>query len=44
MKKLKLLVLSGLFLSSLTWGTENENWSAQSTEKQFEQTSMLSRG
>jgi len=41
MKKLKLLVLSGLFLSSLTWGTENENWSAQSTEKQFEQTSGL---
>ncbi|WP_297816894.1 choice-of-anchor H family protein [uncultured Paraglaciecola sp.] len=41
MKKLKLLVLSGLFLSSLTWGKDNESWSAQSTEKQFEQTSRV---
>ncbi len=39
MKNLKLLGLSGLFLSSVAWGTENESWSVQSTEKQFEQTS-----
>jgi hypothetical protein len=41
MKNLKLLVLSGLFLSSVAWGTENESWSAQSTEKQFNKTSEV---
>jgi hypothetical protein len=40
MKNLSLLMLCGLFLSSATlggeWHTENESWSVQSTEKQFE--------
>jgi hypothetical protein len=39
MKYSSLLMVSGLFLSSVVWGTETESWSAQSTEKQFEQTS-----
>lgn len=39
MKKLIWLALSSVFLSNLAWATENENWSAQSTEKQFEKTS-----
>jgi hypothetical protein len=41
MKNLSLLMLSGLLLSSVASATENESWSAQSTEKQFEQTSGL---
>tara|TARA_R110002153_G_scaffold241605_1_gene396729 strand:+ start:9086 stop:9829 length:744 start_codon:yes stop_codon:yes gene_type:complete len=41
MKNSSLLILSGLFLSSVAWGTENESWSAQSTEKQFEKTSEV---
>lgn len=41
MKNLKLLVLSGLFLSQVVWATESENWRVQSTEKQFEKTSEL---
>jgi hypothetical protein len=46
MKNLKLLVLSGLFLSSVfisavVDSSENESWSAQSTEKQFDKTSSL---
>jgi hypothetical protein len=40
MKNLSLLMLCGLFLSSATsggeWNPENESWSVQSTEKQFE--------
>jgi hypothetical protein len=40
MKNLSLLMLCGLFLSSATlgreWNTENESWSVQSSEKQFE--------
>jgi hypothetical protein len=44
MKKLNLLMLSGLLLSSVfvsevVESSENESWSAQSTEKQFGQTS-----
>ena len=39
MKKLKLLVLSGLFLSNLTWSTANESWTSKSTERQFDKTS-----
>ncbi|PKG98710.1 choice-of-anchor H family protein [Paraglaciecola sp. MB-3u-78] len=39
MKNSSLLLLSGVFLSSVAWGTENESWRAQSTEKQFELTS-----
>jgi hypothetical protein len=47
MKNVKLLVLSGLFLSNVfisevVRSSENENWSVQSTEKQFEKTSELS--
>jgi hypothetical protein len=41
MKNLKWLVLSGLFLSGVVWGTENDSWSAQSTERQFEKTSEV---
>lgn len=46
MKSLKLLVLRRLILSSVllsgvAWSSENVNWSAQSTEKQFEKTSEL---
>jgi hypothetical protein len=41
MKNLKLLVLSGLFLSQVVWATESESWRVQSTEKQFEKTSEL---
>jgi hypothetical protein len=39
MKNSSLLMLSGVFLSSVAWGSENASWRAQSTEKQFEQTS-----
>ena len=38
MKNSSLLLVSSLFLSSVVCATENESWSAQSTEKQFEQT------
>lgn len=41
MKNLKLLALSSLFLSGVTWGADNESWSTQSTEKQFDKTSGL---
>jgi hypothetical protein len=45
MKNASLLMLSGLFLSSVIWAsewsTENQSWSAQSTEKQFEQKSGM---
>jgi hypothetical protein len=45
MKNSSLLILSGLFLSGITWGSEwnadNEGWSVQSTETQLEQTSGL---
>lgn len=39
MKNSSLLMLSSFFISSVVWGTENESWSARSTEKQFETTS-----
>jgi hypothetical protein len=39
MKNLNGLVLSSLLISSVVWGAENESWSVQSTEKQFEKTS-----
>ena len=43
MKNSSLLILSGLFLSGITWGSEgdadNEGWRVQSTETQLEQTS-----
>lgn len=41
MKNVKWLMLSGLLVSSVTWSIENESWSAQSTEKQFDQTSAV---
>jgi hypothetical protein len=46
MNNLKLLVLGGLFLSSVflsevVQSSENESWSVQSTEKQFEKTSEV---
>ena len=41
MKNSSLLLLSSLFLSSVVCATENESWSAQSTEKQFEKTSEV---
>lgn len=50
MKNLKLLVLrrvvlssvlSSVLLSGVAWSSEDVNWSAQSTEKQFEKTSEL---
>lgn len=45
MKNASFLMLSGLFLSCVTsaseWSTENQSWSAQSTEKQFEHKSGL---
>jgi hypothetical protein len=46
MKSLKLSVLSSLllssvFLSGVVASSDNESWSAQSTEKQFEQTSEV---
>jgi hypothetical protein len=39
MENVTLLMFSGVFLSSVAWGSENENWRVQSTEQQFEQTS-----
>jgi len=39
MENVTLLMFSGVFLSSVAWGSENESWRAQSTEQQFEQTS-----
>ncbi|MFT7457000.1 MAG: hypothetical protein ACI892_002163, partial [Marinobacter maritimus] len=46
MKNIKWLVLSSLLLSNVVLSevvksTENDSWSAQSTEKQFEQTSKI---
>ena len=45
MKNTSLLMFSGLFLSSVTWAsewsTENQSWSTQSTEKQFEHKSGM---
>ena len=41
MKNSSLLLLSSLFLSSVVCATENESWSAQSTEKQFDKTSEV---
>lgn len=41
MKNSSWLILSSLFLSSVAMSSENESWSAQSTEKQFEQTSEI---
>jgi hypothetical protein len=46
MKNVKWLMLSGLLVSSVVLSevvksTENESWSAQSTEKQFDQTSAV---
>lgn len=41
MKYLSLLVVSGLLVSSATWGQSHDNWTAQSIEKQFEETSEV---
>ena len=41
MKNLKLLVLSSVLISGLSWGADSVGWQVQSTEKQFEKTSEL---
>lgn len=41
MKNTTLFILGSLLLSGFAWSAEEESWSAQSTEKQFEQKSEL---